>query len=186
MTPMEKKAFENLLSLSPQKAPKDKSRHWDRIDDVLNQAKKSREKQAARDETPMPQMLKAMQEKMKDDRSAAQKVLLEQAVELDLQQVKKAFETAETDIELWKILHEAVLSRVTQLRLGEPAPTHKQKNRKSRSDKEATQKSLYPTFHIPPTLALQPSCLYLRSQSTLVRSRDQRVLDRFLHRAIPT
>lgn len=144
MTPMEKKAFENLLSLSPQKAPKDKSRHRDRIDDVLNQAKKSREKQAARDETPMPQMLKAMQEKMKDDRSAAQKVLLEQAVELDLQQVKKAFETAETDVELWKILHEAVLSRVTQLRLEEPAPTHKQKNRKSRSDKEATQKSQWP------------------------------------------
>ncbi|GAB7322898.1 hypothetical protein MBLNU13_g05445t1 [Cladosporium sp. NU13] len=144
MTPMEKKAFENLLSLSPQKAPKDKGRHRDRVDDVLNQAKRSREKQAARDETPMPQMLKAMQDKMKDDRSAAQKVLLDQAVELDLQQVKKALETAETDIEMWKILHEAVLSRVTRLRLEEPAPAHKQRNRKPRAEKEDKQKSPWP------------------------------------------
>ena len=93
MTPLEKKAFENLLSLSPQKAPGDKGRHRDRIEDVLKEAAKSRAKQDARDE-PMPEMLKNMQDKMKDDSGAAQKVLLEQAVELDLQQVKKAFETA--------------------------------------------------------------------------------------------
>ena len=142
MTPMEKKAFENLLSLSPQKAPKDKIRHRDRVDDVLKEAQKLRENQAARDE--MPQVLKAMQDKMKDDRTAAQKVLLDQAVELDLQQVKEAFETAETDVELWKILHEAVLSRVTGLRLDEPAPPPKQKNRKAKSEKEDTQKSQWP------------------------------------------
>lgn len=144
MTPSEKKAFENLLSLSPQeaRAPKDKGRHRDRIEDVLKEAAKARQKQAALDTTPMPEELKNIQEKMAEDRSAAQKVLLEQAVELDLQQVKKAFEAAETDIELWTILHEKVLSRVSQLRLEEPAlrqPPTKQKNRKARADREASQ-----------------------------------------------
>jgi len=138
MTPLERKAFENLLSLSPQKAPKDKGRHRDRIEDVLKEAAKSRAKQAARDETQMPEALKEMQDKMKDDRGAAQKVLLEQAVELDLQQVKKTFETAETDVELWKMLHEQVLSRVTKLRLEEPAPTRPSKNRKSRAERDTT------------------------------------------------
>jgi hypothetical protein len=139
MTPLEKKAFENLLSLSPETAPKNKGRHRDRIEDVLKEAAKSRAKQAARDE-PMPEMLKNMQDKMKDDSGAAQKVLLKQAVELDLQQVKKAFETAETDVELWKILHEQVLSRVTKLRLEEPASTRPTKNRKAKAEKETTPK----------------------------------------------
>lgn len=142
MTPSEQKAFENLLSLSPQQAPKDKGRHRDIIEDVLKEAAKSRERKAARDETPMPDELKNMQDKMAGDRSAAQKVLLEQAVELDLQQVTSAFGVAETDIEVWKILHEKVLSRVSKLRLEEPAPTKppiKQKNRKARAEKEATE-----------------------------------------------
>ena len=146
ITPLEKKAFENLLSLSQQKAPKDKGRHRDRdrVDDVLMEASLSRAKLAASDGTPMPEVLKKIQDKMQEDRSTAQKVLLEQAVELDLQQVKKDFETAETDIELWKMLHEKVLSRVTQLRLDEPAAPKepvKQQNQKAKSKGDTAQQS---------------------------------------------
>lgn len=140
MTPSEKKAFEGLLSLSQNKVPKDKSRHRDRVDEVLKQASASREQQETRDATPMPEVLKKMQDKMKEDRSAAQRVLLEQAVELDLQQVKKAFATAETDVELWQMLHDKVLARVMQLRLDDPAPKQptRQQKRKSKAEKDGT------------------------------------------------
>jgi hypothetical protein len=147
MTPMEKKAFENLLSLGSQKAPKDKGRHRDRIEDVLKEAAKKAKQPETSDDTPMPEALKKMQDKMNEDRSAAQKVLLEQAVEQDLQQVKTAFEAAHSDVELWQILHEKVLSRVTQLRLEEPvAPKSpvKQKNRKVRLEREAKEESQSP------------------------------------------
>jgi hypothetical protein len=149
MTPMEKKAFENLLSLAPQKAPKDKGRHRDRIEDVLKEAAKRAKQPETSDDTPMPEALKKMQEKMSEDRNAAQKVLLEQAVEQDLQQVKKAFESAQTDVELWQLLHSQVLSRVNELRLEEPAAPKslaKQKNRKARLDREsaAAQESPWP------------------------------------------
>lgn len=148
MTPMEKKAFENLLSLGSQKAPKDKGRHRDRIEDVLKDAAaKAQAKQETSDDTPMPEALKKMQDKMNEDRSAAQKVLLEQAVKQDLQQVKTAFEAAQSDIELWQILHEKVLARVTQLRLEEPAAPKspvRQKNRKARLEREAAQQSESP------------------------------------------
>jgi hypothetical protein len=146
MTPHEKKAFEGLLSLSQQKTPKDKSRHRDRIEEVLKQASKSRATREALDVAPMPEALRKMQDKMNEDRSAAQKVLLEQAIELDLQQVKKAFATAETDVELWKMMHEKVLSRVTRLRLDEPAPQQptRKPRRKSKSETDTEQVSQWP------------------------------------------
>jgi hypothetical protein len=150
MTPHEKRAFEGLLSLSQQKEPKDKSRYRDRVDEVLKRASKSRAQQEALDAAPMPEALKNMQKKMNEDRSAAQKVLLEQAVEQDIQQVKKAFATAETDVELWKMLHEKVLSRVAQLHLEDPAPPKqpKQPTRKQRAkakiETDATQQSQWP------------------------------------------
>jgi len=145
MTPHEKKAFEGLLSMSQEKVPKDKSRHRDRIDEVLKDASKSWEQQEASDTAPMPEALKKMQERLKGNRSAAQKILLEQAVELDLEQITMAFASAETDVELWQMLHDKVLSRVTPLHLDDPAPkqsTKKQK-RKAKIESNVTEQSAW-------------------------------------------
>lgn len=148
MTPAEKKAFEGLLSLSKNKNVTVGPRR-DRLADALDKAAKDRKKkpkskkQEPSDGVKMPEVLQKMQKDMEADGGAAQRVLLEQAVEQDLEQVKKAFATAETDVELWKMLHDKVLSRVYPLGLDNPAPKRspKQHKRKTNADKEAEKES---------------------------------------------
>lgn len=148
MTPSEKKAFEGLLSLSKNKNVTIGPRR-DRLADALNKAAKDRnkkpkfKKQEPSDEVKMPEVLQKMQKDMEADGGAAQRVLLEQAVEQDLEQVKKAFATAETDVELWQMLHDKVLSRVYALGLDNPTPKRspKQHKRKTSVDKEAKKET---------------------------------------------
>jgi hypothetical protein len=125
MTPSEKKAFEGLLSLSQNKPVKDKGRHRDRPDkqeEVLTKASARRQRtlEAAPTAPPMPEALKKMQDKLNEDRSSAERVLLEQAVEQDLMQVKTILATAGSDVELWKMMHDIILSRLAPLDLENP------------------------------------------------------------------
>jgi hypothetical protein len=149
MTPSERKAFEGLLSLSPNKAVKDKGRHRDRqdkLDDVLAKATTQRKrKQDASHAAPMPEALQRMQDKLKQDRNSAERVLLEQAVEQDLLQVKKTLATAESDVELWKMMHDIILSRLAPLDLENPVPKQPSRPQKRKagsakdSDKTTSQ-----------------------------------------------
>lgn len=138
MTPSEKKAFEGLLSLSQSSDDQDKGKQKDKLNEVLDKASGQREKRAILDAKPMPEVLKTMQDKLKEDRSAAQRHMLDKAVDTDLEQVKKAFTAAQTDVELWKVLHDTVLSRVTSLDLDNlsPKPATKQKKRKAKVGKD--------------------------------------------------
>lgn len=140
MTPSEKKAFEGLLSLSQQKNSLAKGKEKDILNEVLNEAASQREKRAGLDAKPIPEVLKKMQENMREDRNAAQRVLLEGAVEKDLEQVKEAFSAAQTDVELWKILHDRVLARVKPLDLDNPTPkpAAKPKKRKAKANQDTT------------------------------------------------
>jgi hypothetical protein len=167
MTPSEKRAFEELLSLRQRKETKDKSRHRDRdrdrdpleevkdkdtlnevaykdtLEEALTKAS-VRQNKNQEDKVPLPVVLKKMQENIQEDRSAAHRVLLEQAVTMDIQQVKKAFATAQTDVELWKIMHDKVLSRVASLDLETPAPKQPQ-NRKTQAGKpDDTKQTRWP------------------------------------------
>jgi hypothetical protein len=144
MTPSEKKAFEGLLSLSQNKPVKDKGRHRDRPDkqeEVLTKASARRQRtlEAAPTAPPMPEALKKMQDKLNEDRSSAERVLLEQAVEQDLMQVKTILATAGSDVELWKMMHDIILSRLAPLDLENPVPKQpsKPQKRKPGTAKEA-------------------------------------------------
>jgi hypothetical protein len=149
MTPSEKRAFEGLLSLSQNKVVKDKSRHRDRpdkLEEVLTKASaRHQRKLEAPTAPPMPEALKKMQDKLNEDRSSAEQVLLEQAVERDLLQVKMTLATAESDVELWKMMHDVILSRLAPLDLENPVPNQpsKPQKRKTGAAKEAdtTKKS---------------------------------------------
>ena len=136
MTPSEKKAFQELLSL-PQQTGKEKTE----LDKLLNRAvKQQRRKRESQDAKPMPPVLKKMQDQLKEDGNAAQRILLDQAVAMDLKQVKEAFDAAQTDVELWKVLHKKVLSRVISLNLDQPIQ-HSSKQQQQQQQKNRKPKA---------------------------------------------
>jgi hypothetical protein len=120
ITPSEKKAFQELLSLpkhKKSKAGKGRRNMEDVIDQVVAQRKN---RDLVDSKPPMPTVLKQMQENLKNDRNARKRILLDQAVAMDIKQVNEAFAAAQTDVELWQVLHDKVLSRVKSLGLDQP------------------------------------------------------------------
>jgi hypothetical protein len=146
MTPSEKKAFQELLSL-PQQQQKGKQagkRRGNNLEDVLDQAIAQRRKQqpesATVDSRPMPAVLKQMQENLKHDHNAGKRVLLDKAVEMDIKQVNEAFAAAQTDVELWEVLHTRVLSRVKSLGLDQPLQHSSKSSNSSKQNKRTSPK----------------------------------------------
>jgi len=139
ITPSEKKAFQELLSLPQQKRSKQGKGRPNKLEEVLDEAAAQRKKQ--RDPQPLlPTALKQMQENLKRDRNLAQRTLLDQAVKMDIQRVNEAFAAAQTDVELWEVLHKKVLSRVKSLGLDQPYPqSSKQKKRNQKAEGEVSQ-----------------------------------------------
>jgi hypothetical protein len=142
MTPSEKKAFEELLSLPQQKGSSNVKRRKNNLEDVLDQAVAQRKRRDLVDsKPPMPEALKKMQENLKHDRNARQRVLLDEAVGKDIKRVNEAFAAARTDVELWEVLHTKVLSRVKSLGLDQPvqqSPKQSLKQQKRNANPEDT------------------------------------------------
>jgi hypothetical protein len=139
MTPSEKKAFQELLSLQQQKDRKRGKGRGNNLEDVLDQAVAERKRRDLTNSKPMPEVLKQMQENLKHDRNAGQRVLLDQAVAKDIKQVNEAFAAAQTDVELWEVLHTKVLSRIKSLGLDQPlqqSSKQPSKQKKRNSDPE--------------------------------------------------
>jgi hypothetical protein len=91
------------------------------MEDVIDQVVAQRKNRDLVDsKPPMPTVLKQMQENLKNDRNARKRILLDQAVAMDVKQVNEAFAAAQTDVELWQVLHDKVLSRVKSLGLDQP------------------------------------------------------------------
>ena len=131
MTPSEKKAFQELLSLPQQKGNNRGKERRNKLEDVLETAVAQRKRSDLLDsKPPMPPVLKQMQENLKHDRNAAKRVLLDSAVATDIKQVNEAFAAAQTDVELWEVLHEQVLSRVKSLGLDQPFQQQSPKQKK--------------------------------------------------------
>lgn len=135
MTPAEKKAFEELLSLQAKKQSQRGEKSADPIDEIMTNAAKQREKREIRE---LPEELDKMKNELSEDEQAST-VLLRQAVEADVLQIEKACEGAQTDVELWKVMHDKVLSRVAALNLDGPPPAlSPSRKRKYRASKDST------------------------------------------------
>ncbi|KAM0720957.1 hypothetical protein Q7P37_003242 [Cladosporium fusiforme] len=147
MTPAEKKAFEELLSLQHKKDPFGGDELPDELPDklhgVLAEAVRGRQNSEARD---LPGELEDMKNTMSEE--DAHTLLLNQATRMDNEQVDKAFAEAQTDVELWKTLHDKVLSRVAALNLdGPPAAlpsSHKRKTKASQGPKAPADSATSP------------------------------------------
>jgi hypothetical protein len=130
ITPSEKKAFQELLSLPKHiKSKTGKGRR--NMEDVIDQVVAQRKNRNLIDnKPPMPTVLKQMQDNLKNDRNARKRILLDQAVAMDVKQVNEAFAAAKTDVELWQVLHDKVLSRVKSLGLDQPLQQQSPKQKK--------------------------------------------------------
>lgn len=145
MTPSEKKAFQELLSLPQRKGSVERKGRRNKLDDVISKVALQRRQRDLSFSKPMPAVLKKMQDHLKEDRNAAQRVLLDQAVEMDIKQVKEAFAAAQTDVELWEMLHEKVISRVKSLGLDQPLQqSSKQQKRNTKVEEVAPTPSQWP------------------------------------------
>ena len=165
MTPSEKKAFQELLSLPQQKGNNRGKGRRNKLEDVLETAVAQRKRSDLLDsKPPMPEVLKQMQENLRHDRNAAKRVLLDSAVAMDIKQVNEAFAAAQTDVELWEVLHTQVLSRVKSLGLDQPFQQQSSKQKKSSpktqdSEGEAASKAPQKTWpgKIPDQLVIAES-----------------------------
>lgn len=134
MTPTEKKAFEELLNLQSKKELQGDDKHFDKLDNVLANAARQRQKH---DAAQLPGELEEMKKKIQEEE--AHTGFLKQAIEADYAYVDKAFDGAQTDVELWKVLHEKVLSRVAALNLdGPPTAQLPSRKGKAKASKEPT------------------------------------------------
>ena len=162
MTPSEKKAFQELLSMPRRQRESSKTKERrNKLEQVLDDAVEQRRRRERTVDKPMPAALKQMQDLYKQDGNAAKRVQLHRAAEMDIKQVKEAFAAAQTDVELWQVLHEKVLSRVTSLDVDQlllqqqSSPSSKQvqprnKTKSKKAANEAPTPTTLPTPTPPP------------------------------------
>lgn len=99
MTPSEKKAFEGLLGMRSQKGTQsDRFNVPDNLREMFS-----------------PDELKDVERTIQQE--DAHTIALNKAVETDMSRVNTAFEKAQTDVELWQVMHQEVLSRILALDL---------------------------------------------------------------------
>lgn len=154
MTPSERKAFEELLSM-PKKVENNKRVGGEPVpgestDDIMSKLQAERVAKR-RPAYRMPEELQRMIREHHPDEGAEPGAKLAAAMTVDKQQLEKAFEEAQTDVELWKVLHDKVFSRVLALNLdAPPAPVEskKKKNRKSKKE-EAPKEAVIVNENVP-------------------------------------
>lgn len=137
MTPSEKKAFEKLLNMKQKKEGKEGKEGGEalqQLDGILQEAFEQTAGQPD-DLEGTPAESVTREQKTNESRRDSRSAMEQEAIEADRENVKEAFSKAQTDVELWKLLHDKVLSRVLALKLDEPLARSAQRATKAKSDK---------------------------------------------------